>query len=397
MLDKNGNRMLAYVQKVDSVEAIPGADNIALARVLGWTLIVLKGEFKAGDKCVFFEIDSQLPSDNPAFAFLAQKKYRVKTYKLSKFGVISQGLILPLDKLGLSDDLELLTDLTEKLNVKFAIVERGKSSNTLSKEQKEKNYMNKHKKFFSNKLICRLMKNPKWRKFLLRKAYKKKVAEENKFPTQYVSKTDEERCQNMPWILQSKEHFVATEKVDGTSTTFLLVRKKFGKFEFYVCSRNLRLSKEDGRIYNNSDNIYWEMAIKYDVEKKLKDYLKKNKNLKWVCIQGESYGEGWQDNRLGIKGHNLAVFNFKDSEKGRWNSLDAKKLVEGEWNIPWVPIISEKITMDNFSSIDELLGYANGSSLVNKDRLREGIVFRSLDSDLSFKAVSPEYLMHWKI
>lgn len=395
MLDKNGNRMLAYIQKVDSVELIPGADNIALARVLGWTLIVLKNEFKPGDKCVFFEIDSQLPGDNPVYEFLASKKFRVKTYKLNKFGVISQGLILPLEKLGLSQDLELLTDLTEQLNVKLAIVEKGKQSFEQSKEQKEKNYMNKHKKFFSNKLVQRLMKNPSCRKFLLRNAYKKNVAE-NKFPSQYVSKTDEERVQNMPYILKSEEHWVATEKIDGTSTTFLLVRKTFNRFEFFVCSRNLRLAKDDNRIFKNQDNIYWEMAIKYDVENKLKQYLKKNKKTKWVCIQGESYGEGWQNNPLKLKGHDFKVFNFKDSEKGRYNSLVGQQIVL-QMGMNWVPILDESVVLTQFKDVDAILSYATGPSTLNDNELREGIVFRSLDSDQSFKAVSPEYLMRHNI
>ena len=393
MLDKNGNRMLAYVQKVDSIEPIEGADNIELAKVLGWTLIVLKGEFKEGDKCVFFEIDSQLPSDNPSYAFLAPKKFRVKTYKLNKFGVISQGLILPLDKLGLENDLEVLTDLTDRLGVKLAYAEKPMPSQ--SKEQREKNYMNDHKRFFGNPIVKRLMKYGFWRRLFLRNALKKKV-EANKFPSQYVSKTDEERIQNMPFILESKEHWVATEKIDGTSTTFLLVRKPMGRFEFFVCSRNLRLSKDDGRVYNGQTNIYWEMAVKYDVEKKLKEYLKAHRHLKWVCIQGESYGEGWQDNRLGIEGRDFTVFNFKDSEKGRYDSIKGKAIVSG-MGMKWVPIIAEGIILTDFGSVQGVLEYATGKSLVNPNVLREGIVFRSLDSDSSFKAVSPEYLMHWKL
>lgn len=393
MLDKNGNRMLAYVQKVDSIEPIEGADNIELAKVLGWTLIVLKGEFKEGDKCVFFEIDSQLPSDNPSYAFLAPKKFKVKTYKLNKFGVISQGLILPLEKVGLTDDLEVLTDLTDRLGVKLAYAEKPMPSQ--SREQREKNYMNSHKRFFGNPMVKRLMKYGFWRRLFLRNALKKKI-DGNKFPSQYVSKTDEERIQNMPFILESKERWVATEKIDGTSTTFLLVRKPLGRFEFFVCSRNLRLSKDDGRVYNGQTNIYWEMAVKYEVEKKLKEYLKAHRHLKWVCIQGESYGEGWQDNRLGIKGRDFAVFNFKDSEKGRYDSIKGKAIVSG-MGMKWVPIIAEGIILTDFGSVQGVLEYATGKSLVNPNALREGIVFRSLDSDSSFKAVSPEYLMHWKL
>lgn len=392
MLDKNGNRMLAYVQEISDIQNIKGADNIQLAHVLGWTLIVLKNEFKPGDKCAFFEIDSLVspntffkPDGTDVFEFLKPKKYHVKTYKLNKFGVISQGLILPLSYFNLSNDLEINTDLTETLKVTYAIIERGKSSQSVSKEQMEKNYIKKHSRFFKNPVIKLLMKNKRFRKLLLKNAYAKK--NKNGFPTQYIKKTDEERIQNMPWILTDKTPWIATEKIDGTSTTFLLVRHK----QFYVCSRNRALSKEDVDYEGNEDNIYWEMAEKYNIKKVLTDYLKNNRDIKWVCIQGESYGEGWQSNRLKIKGHSFAAFNFIDSKNGRWNSLKGKELLQ-KYDIPWVPIINENFILPD--SVDEMLEIATGKSLINPECLREGIVFRSVDDNTkSFKAVSPEYLM----
>ena len=123
MLSKNGNRMLAYVQEIKDVEPlylckkdgngnfVPDldkegnkqyADSIEKAHILGWTIIIKKGEFKPGDKCVFFEIDSKVPSarfldatGQDVFGFLLKKNYCIKTYKLNKFGIWSQGLALP--------------------------------------------------------------------------------------------------------------------------------------------------------------------------------------------------------------------------------------------------------------------------------------------------------------
>ena len=157
MLDKNGKRMLAYIQQVSEIKSIDGADNIELASVLGWTLIVLKNEFKVGDKCVFFEIDAKVPEDNPAFDFLASKHYKIKTYKLSKFGVISQGLILPLDKLGIDANTPILTDMTEKLGVSYIIPEDNVRKTDRLKDQ-IKTYKSKHKKFFDNFIVRKLMR-----------------------------------------------------------------------------------------------------------------------------------------------------------------------------------------------------------------------------------------------
>ena len=54
-------RNLASIQKIGNLEPIPNADAIEKATVLGWELVVKKGEFRIGDLCVYCEIDSILP------------------------------------------------------------------------------------------------------------------------------------------------------------------------------------------------------------------------------------------------------------------------------------------------------------------------------------------------
>lgn len=90
----NGKRALAYIVVIDSITAIEGADNIELAHIGGWNVVVKKGEFQPGDLGVFFEIDSKLPERDWS-EFLRPKHFKIKTMKLGKFGVISQGLVLP--------------------------------------------------------------------------------------------------------------------------------------------------------------------------------------------------------------------------------------------------------------------------------------------------------------
>ena len=46
-------RKLASIQKIKSLEPIPEADAIEKATVLGWQLVVKKGEFKTGDLVVY--------------------------------------------------------------------------------------------------------------------------------------------------------------------------------------------------------------------------------------------------------------------------------------------------------------------------------------------------------
>lgn len=111
--EKTTMRKLVTVRTVDAIRPIPGADAIECAIVEGWTVVIKKGEFAVGDRCVFFEIDSFLPLDDPRFTFLEkaaitwneQRGVRLRTMKLR--GQISQGLILPLSQFSEIDALAL--------------------------------------------------------------------------------------------------------------------------------------------------------------------------------------------------------------------------------------------------------------------------------------------------
>lgn len=193
-------------------------------------------------------------------------------------------------------------------------------------------------------------------------------------------------CENMPWVLGDGEDYVLTEKLDGTSSTYALERKPFGRYEFYVCSRNVRQENENQKCFHDY-NIYWAMANKYKIKEHLKEYLNANKSVKWVCVQGESVGNV-QGNPLKLDEDDLYCFNFIDSANGRYDSREGKKIVE-EWGMKWVPILGIDKTQDN---MDNMKKFSHGNSVVNPKVLREGIVYRSLDGKKSFKNVDPIYL-----
>ena len=65
-------RKLASIQEIVSISPIPGADSIELAQVLGWHVVVKKGQFVEKDPVVYVEVDSVLP-EKPEFDFL--RKY----------------------------------------------------------------------------------------------------------------------------------------------------------------------------------------------------------------------------------------------------------------------------------------------------------------------------------
>ena len=380
----DGKRALAHIEKVTNIRPIEGADNIEQCYVLGWNLICKKGEFKEGDPCVYIEIDSKVP-EREEFEFLRAKGFKVKTMKLGKFNCISQGLALPQSVFKELDGLAEGTDVTDILGIKYSVVEDNVRKGNVDPDAKYKSMKARHPKFFRNKCIKKLMKYRWFRQFIFIFLGKKKD-NPREFPS-FISKTDEERVENQPWRIGDGKTYLATEKLDGTSCTYALERKGGNKFEFYVCSRNVRQQDENQECYHDH-NIYWDLAFKYDIEGYLKYWLNCYPALKWVCIQGEGVGSV-QGNPLKLKEDDLYVFNFKDSHNGRYPSETGKEIVE-EWGMKWVPILGEVQMPD---TMEELKQLATGQSVVNPDVMREGLVYRSLDGQDSFKNVSREYLL----
>lgn len=405
MLNSKNERELAYVVRVDDIKPIEGRDRVECAVVGGWTIMVRRGQFHPGSLGIYFEIDSQVPEKEP-FMFLAQKKFKIKTqkYKTPNGQFWSQGLLMSADDFGwiiaecksdtcivdangiahhIDDESRFLT---KQLGVTYAVAEdNARKSGSMDKYKK---MAQRRPKLFAKKPIRWLMRR-NWGKKLLFVLFGKKKDKKGGWPA-WVKKTDEERVQNMPWVLQNKEPWIATEKIDGTSTTFTMRRGKFGKFDFYVCSRNVVFDKPDKVCFYDS-NVYLEMAEKYDIENALKDILKSNPKLEWVTIQGETYGPGIQKRDYSATEHEFAAFNFITSTEGRWNSLEAKGLLSF-YDIPWVPIIDKEFILPD--TVEELLDIATDMSVIDGG-MREGLVFRSLDGTQSFKAVSNEFLIKY--
>lgn len=358
----NNVRKLASIQIITDLKPIEGKDRIVLATVLGWSVIVKKDEFNIGDKCIYIEIDSLLP-EKPEFEFLRNKKFRIKTMKLGN--TYSQGIVFPLSILPQNKTYQIGDDVTDILGIK-------KYDPQAEEELK------------LNKTTKEIKKYPQ---FLMRWSWFRKLVLPSKrqqrgFPMQ-ISKTDEVRIQTIPEVLKNKEPTIVTEKIDGQSLSALLVKNKtwYGKtkYEFILCSRNLRLWTKD-----NSN--YWQMAEKYNLEKTLKNMIGDNE---WVAIQGECYGASIQSNPYKMNNKELRVFNVI-YPSGRLGSIEAKEICDKN-NLLFVPILDVNYILPD--TVDEMLKYATAKSTINPNVLREGVVIRSMDGKYSFKAVSPEYLI----
>ena len=400
MLNATQERELAYVVIIDDIEPIEGYDRVEHAIVGGWRIIVQKGQFKVGDPAIYFEIDSRVPADRECFAFLEKRHYKVKTLKMCK--TLSQGLLMHPHDFGWSADSIGVFDgetwhhvddesrfLTKKLGVTYADDEDN--SRKASSVDKYKKMEMRHRKLFKNPIIHWFMRYKFGRKvkFFF---FGNKKDKKNGWPS-WVQKTDEERVQNMPWILNSTDKWIATEKIDGTSTTFTMKRGKFGKKLFYVCSRNVCFDSVDKPCYYDT-NVYWDMAKKYRIFDALVALMMAHPEEEWITIQGETYGDGVQKRNYSIKDHDFAAFNLIFSTKGRVSTEDMIYELN-HYGVPCVPVVEENIDFtDKFATMEDMLLWAEGNSKI--DGLpREGIVFRTMDGQKSFKAVSNSFLLKY--
>lgn len=411
MLDKNGTRQLAYVVVVDAVTPIKGYDRVELAHVGGWTVVVGKDEFHAGDPAIYFEIDSQLPEIEPwiNMEFLVKKHLKIKTQKMCKS--ISQGLLVSAAAVGWSIGLASFTKdgpviiddkneehtpndesrfLTKQLGVTYYVAEDNtRKANSVDKYKK---MAQRNGKLFSHQPFRWLMKRA-WGRKLLFVFFGRKRDKKSGWPA-WVVKTDEERIENLPFLFNDKSDWIATEKIDGSSSTFTLKRGRgLHKDEFYVCSRNVVFDKPDKPCYYDT-NIYLEIAEKYDIFNKMTDLLHNHfTDCEWITIQGEIYGQKVQRRDYHINERNFMAFNFITSKEGRWNSVLMKDLIERKYGIPCVPILNEHYILPD--TLEELRTYVDSNTSIIDGDMREGIVFRSQDGSRSFKCVSPAYLIKY--
>ena len=199
-------RKLASIQAVNSVFSIDGADRIEGIQILGWKLVAKKDEFKIGDLCIFYEIDS-LMEDTPCYEFLRTKKLRVKTYRC--LGQISQGLALPITVVGQSYPqlLEYLSTVPKEDLI-------GTDVTSLVGVVKWQPSFNE---------TGIMINGVKVRSQMLRD-----------FPS-FIPKTDEPRIQSYPRILEymTNKPLYISAKQDGQSFTSFYRNEELG-----VCSRN---------------------------------------------------------------------------------------------------------------------------------------------------------------
>ncbi len=349
---------LASVQKILSIEPIPDADKIVTAGVLGWKVVVKKDEFKVGDLVTYIQIDTVVP-ELTEYDFLRERKYRVKTIKLRK--QISQGLIVPLP-VGKWKEGD---DLTDIIGVK-KYEKPDNNPERFEKPRMPKVWYKKWGYLFKYNILYKVFP------FLQKK-------QRSPFPKHLVSITDEERIQNMPQVLESHagKTFVVSYKLDGSSIT-IIHSKVLGKSKFRVCSRRFELHDKRNdwyRVFNDTD-------FKYEVLKLVKQF-----NTNDIIVQGEAIGK-FNGNHHNIQREQIRLFNIYVNGK-RLNQKDFLEVCLKN-NIPHCPFYKETILNHTLS---EILMESEIKDLLNPSVDAEGLVWRCIEDNLSFKVINNKYLL----
>ena len=338
-------RKLASIQTVKSIAPIEGADRIELASVLGWQCVVNKGQFKAGDLAVYFEIDSFLPL-REEFEFLRKscfttsdllgEGFRLRTQKFR--GRLSQGLLLPVSSFPELSFPSVGDDVTELLGVrKWAVRERASGDGTI---------------------IGTLPHS--------------------------IPRTDETRIQAAPELLQEfdgLEYYIST-KLDGSSHSI-----GFDENGFHVTGHN----------FEYGDGSFFSFIQARGYREKLVAFMAEN-HLKTLAIQGEFCGEGIQKNRLKLSTPEWFVFTIIINEQRV--RLDQMIGVCEVLGMAHVPIEETGSNLSaKFPDVEAILKRAEGD--YPNGGKKEGIVIRPvipvhsslIGGPLSFKAVSNRYLL----
>lgn len=417
---------LAYIVKINDVTPIEGADKIELAHVLDYTVVVKKHEFSPGDLALYIEVDSVLPdgftseqkvtyeaikdgsyfkgresedfnavaeteaalerlkaaSKYPYFEFLREKKFKIKSMKLSKFGVISQGILFRPSDVKITD-AKLGKDYTERFEIR-----------ELVQDEEEAGLNTQYKK--DGWIVRKLMRFEwfrRWRK-------RKKISET--WSDTFPGKSDEENVQKLFTRMKeqySDKEWALTEKLEGQNISIYtenietgIFRKKTDK-RVGVCSRTREL-KPDGTGKN-----FWDTVKRLGLDEKIK-----NIPGEWWC-RGEHVGPGIQGNIYKLPQTDVIFFDFYRKEKyldtsngkvmrTRWVKLnfEESKAFAKQWDLKFVPILDEHYKLPD--TAQQMLEESDKNTVFgnNLKHKREGFVARLRDDyTVSFKVKNPFY------
>lgn len=296
------------VVKLEKIERHPEADTLQISTVLGGYVVIFKeGRFKEGDLAAYIPVDS-VCSDNPEFEWLGTKK-RIKAIRLR--GIFSLGI---------------LATAPEGMVEGDSVVD-----------------------FYGLK------------KYVYEEEVADQVNTDNEAAPKgwTLSKYDLEglrKCSNM---FVSEENVVLHEKIEGCNGAVVFDGEKL-----WVRSRNF-FKKED------SLNIWWDVAYRYDLKNKLQSFPMKAIYFElYGQVKGFKYDCSVVNNKIQTK---IRVFDIYDVQTMKFLEWENVKSICSEIELETVP----EIYNGPWKSDKSLWSLAEGKSLIG-EHIKEGFVVRSV-------------------
>ncbi|KAI1880571.1 hypothetical protein JX265_000811 [Neoarthrinium moseri] len=382
-------RKLVTVRRISQLTQIKRS-RFEVATVDGWNVVVEKGLYTIGELIVYFEIDSFLPEDDDRYweytisgsiqEYLGKRGTVVRTRLHQRH--ISQGVIFPLNTFP-----EIIQD-------KRAQCKAPGPHNAAEIEKK--------------------MMDIDYAGLLGIKKFEEHFLDDGVsygYPPIFFPQPGCERAQNVVSLFEQygNEDFHVTEKVDGIPITVYHVDPQSQWFaalprgadtkgaerpHLGVCSRSVDYMEVD-------NSIPWKAAREQGIISKVPrigalcaaaSHRNGGNNF---AIQGELCGDGIMGNSMQFhKGqHRFFAFGIYDIDKQKWLHPQQTFQICKSLHIDHVPVITRKKLNHFAKDTDELLRKAEGRGVNGSNR--EGLVFRTLNSTFSFKAISNSWLLEY--
>lgn len=361
------NLSCCYTARINEIKSIEGADNIELAIIGGWNCIVQKGSYKVDDVVAIATTDAVIPqdfSDAMGVTNYLRKGQRVRTVKLR--GVYSECLVIPNRFLPIGTIYEG-TDLMDTL--KIYKYEPPVKQIQLSSGRK-----------------IRYQDNPNFHVYY-------------KFPN----------LKNVPGMFTSEDVVEITRKIHGTNARYGIVKKtklkfldkvkkffglidKWIEYEFVVGSHNVEKGSDSQGYYDT--NIWYEISNRYDIKRKLWNYVKNDMTYdeigEGIIIYGEIYGAGIQKGYdYGLEDIRFAAFDVKVN--GEYLNVQSSRItIESLLNLPYVHVLY----YGNWSQ-EAQDQYVFNNFIPGTKTPEEGIVIKHETGDRRkiAKVINPDYLI----
>lgn len=343
--------LIVEVCDVEDVRPHPNADLVEIVEVKGWQCVVGVGQFKRGDKCVYFPPDSVVPDE-----------------VAERFGIAKYCSHLPKGIDGVRPPGMRIRAQRFRGEQSFGTVQKPD-------DQEWPLYSSVIEHYSVTKYEPPL-----------------RATDGDAAPPYplFHTYTDIENIRNFPDILVEGEEVVITEKVHGHNCRVGLVIAPndctdsnngwSGRAEFqYMCGSHGQRRKEFNEKGQRSK--YWH-ALSEPVMHLLTEIADVDNN---VIIFGELYGEGIQDLRYGMKGIGFRVFDIAVNGK-YMNWEDQNDILEERPDIEIAPILyrgpfSTSIVQQLTDGPTTLCS----SEMAGKFSGREGIVVRPVRERYSEK------------